>query len=308
VSSRNDERSKLVFVVHGRNDRLRIAMYEFLRALGLNPLEWTEIKEQTEGLNPYIGEILETGFRKAQAAVVLLTGDDEARLKSEFRGKLDPADEGVLRPQPRPNILFEAGSAMARLPNATVLVQIGTLRGMSDMAGRNMIRMDNSRQSRTELARALQKAGCDIEFESNNRWVDAGNFACRLLRILAIWAFCLHRKPQLRSSRVQCHLILRIAIRQNLVLSKTETLGFIGLDSLSLFAPPFWEKVMREFAILSLCTCLSAQDQVSAESTRDLIEKLRKGPVTAQVLSTLKMRPVDPGDSGPNLKRRSCRR
>ena len=172
----NEDRSKSIFVVHGRNDRLRIAMFEYLRALGLHPLEWTEIKEQTEGLNPYIGDILETGFSKAQAVVVMLTGDDEARLTEECRRKYDIAEECELRPQPRPNVLFEAGIAMARFPKATILVQVGQLRGMSDIAGRHLLRMDNSRAARTELAKALQKAGCEIEIERNNRWVDAGNF------------------------------------------------------------------------------------------------------------------------------------
>jgi predicted nucleotide-binding protein len=128
-------------------------MYEFLRALGLHPLEWTEIKEQTEGLNPYIGDILETGFAKAQTVVVIFTGDDEARLKEECRRKYDLAEEGELRPQPRPNVLFEAGMAMARFPKATILVQVGELRGMSDIAGRHLVRIDNSRAARTELAR-----------------------------------------------------------------------------------------------------------------------------------------------------------
>ena len=170
------DRSKSIFVVHGWNDRLRIAMYEYLRALGLHPLEWTEIKEQTEGLNPYIGDILETGFAKAQTVVVMFTGDDEAHLKNEFRRKYDMLEECELRPQPRPNVLFEAGIAMAKFPNSTILVQIGELRGMSDIAGRHMVRMDNSRAARTELARALQKAGCEIDIERSNQWVDAGNF------------------------------------------------------------------------------------------------------------------------------------
>ena len=170
------DRSKCIFVVHGRNDRVRIALYEFLRALDLHPLEWTEIKELTEGQNPYVGDIIETGFRKAQAVVVLLTGDDEARLKKEFHGKYDGPDEFDLRPQPRPNVLFEAGIAMAKFPNSTILVQVGELRGMSDIAGRHLLRMENSRPARTELAKALRKAGCKIDIERTNRWLDSGDF------------------------------------------------------------------------------------------------------------------------------------
>jgi predicted nucleotide-binding protein len=170
------DRSKSVFVVHGRNDRLRVAMFTFLRELGLHPLEWTEIKEQTKGLNPFIGDILETGFSKAQAVVVMLTGDDEARLRAEFQLAHDPIDEKELRPQPRPNVLFEAGIAMARFPEATLLVQIGELRGMSDISGRHLLRMDGSLAARTELAKALKKAGCAADTESSDRWQTAGRF------------------------------------------------------------------------------------------------------------------------------------
>jgi hypothetical protein len=33
---------KKVFVVHGRDEKLRSDMFGFLRALGLNPIEWRE--------------------------------------------------------------------------------------------------------------------------------------------------------------------------------------------------------------------------------------------------------------------------
>jgi predicted nucleotide-binding protein len=171
-----EDRSKSVFVVHGRNDRLRVAMYTFLRELGLHPLEWTEIKELTKGLNPYIGDILEMGFSKAQAVVVMLTGDDEARLRAEFQRPHDTVDEREMRPQPRPNVLFEAGVAMAKFPEATVLVQIGEIRSMSDILGRHLLRMDGSLAARTELARALAKAGCAVDMDSNDRWQTAGKF------------------------------------------------------------------------------------------------------------------------------------
>ena len=171
-----EDRSKSVFVVHGRNDRLRVAMYTFLRELGLHPLEWTEIKEQTKGLNPYIGDILETGFSKAQAVVVMLTGDDEARLRGEFQRAHDPIDENELRPQPRPNVLFEAGIAMAKFPEATLLVQIGEIRSMSDILGRHLLHMDGSLAARTELARALAKAGCAVDMDGSDRWQTAGRF------------------------------------------------------------------------------------------------------------------------------------
>jgi hypothetical protein len=46
----------VVFVVHGRNSGLREAMFTFLNAIGLHPLEWSEARAATKQTSPYIGE------------------------------------------------------------------------------------------------------------------------------------------------------------------------------------------------------------------------------------------------------------
>lgn len=69
-----------VFVVHGRDDRLRRDFFSFLRALNLQPLEWSEALRLTGKASPYIGEVLDSAFDNAQAVIVLLSPDDEVRL------------------------------------------------------------------------------------------------------------------------------------------------------------------------------------------------------------------------------------
>jgi len=66
--------------------------------------------------------------------------------------------------------------AMGKRPDVTILVQVGEIRGISDIAGRHLIRMDNSSQARAELANALKKAGCDIDLNKGRRWRKAGDF------------------------------------------------------------------------------------------------------------------------------------
>ena len=78
-----------VMVVHGRNHIAKESMFKFLRAIGLNPIEWSEAISLTDKSAPYIGEILEAAFSKAWAVVVFFTGDDEARLKTEWRSSND---------------------------------------------------------------------------------------------------------------------------------------------------------------------------------------------------------------------------
>ena len=167
--------AKNVFLVHGRNEALRAAMTTFLRALGLRPLEWSAIVEATGNAAPHIFEILETGFSIAQAAVVLLTPDDEARLRDEFHKTTDPPYEKDLTPQPRPNVIFEAGIAMSRFPRSTVLVQFGFVRPFTDIAGMHVIEMDGSYAKRKELRGRLQTAGCEVD--DNTLWQTEGDFS-----------------------------------------------------------------------------------------------------------------------------------
>jgi predicted nucleotide-binding protein len=163
-----------VFVVHGRDLRIRDGMFTFLRSIALEPIEWAEAVMMTGKASPYIGEILETAFSKAQAIVVLLSGDDEARLRDELHGTNEPAYETGLTPQARPNVLFEAGMAMAYSPDRTVLVEFGQLRPFSDVAGRHSVKMDGSSKKRQELGQRLQQAGCLVKM-SGTDWHNAGD-------------------------------------------------------------------------------------------------------------------------------------
>jgi hypothetical protein len=69
IPDRTDPRK--IFVVHGRNSQARDAMFTFLRAIGLDPIEWSEAVRLTQKPNPFIGEILDTAFHYAQAVLVL---------------------------------------------------------------------------------------------------------------------------------------------------------------------------------------------------------------------------------------------
>jgi predicted nucleotide-binding protein len=164
-----------VFVVHGRDEELRKSMFDFLRSIGLDPIEWSQAIQMTGKASPFIGEILDSAFQNAQAVVVLLTGDDEARLHPKFHEQETSDDEKILTPQARPNVLFEAGLAMGTYAERTVLVEIGTLRPFSDIAGRHVVRLDNSAKKRQDLVQRLRTAGCSINTNGTD-WLETGNF------------------------------------------------------------------------------------------------------------------------------------
>lgn len=168
-------RGTTVFVVHGRNLKLRDAMFTFLRSVGLRPLEWTQIIKMSKKATPYVGALLEAAFREAAAVVVLITPDDEAKLKKTFIKKGDPNYEKQLTGQARPNVLFEAGMAFGRDSNSTVLVQVGDVRPFSDVAGRHIVIMNNTPERRNELAVKLSNSGCAVD-TSGNDWYRAGDF------------------------------------------------------------------------------------------------------------------------------------
>lgn len=164
-----------VFVVHGRDERLRIDFFGFLRALGLQPIEWSEALQMTGVASPYIGDVLDAAFSNAQAVVVLLTPDDEVRLLPELVSPHDPLDEAEYRLQARPNVLFEAGMALARHDKRTVLVQIGSVKNFSDIAGRYVIRLTDDASKRKDVAEHLALAGCEVKTIGRD-WLTVGCF------------------------------------------------------------------------------------------------------------------------------------
>jgi predicted nucleotide-binding protein len=164
-----------VFVVHGRDNDARNAMFTFLRAVGITPIEWTSALKMSKKAAPYIGEILETAFSRARAIVVLMTPDDLAQLRPDLILTSDKPYERTPTGQARPNVLFEAGMAFATHPDRTVMVQLGHVREFSDIAGRHVVHMSNEFPKRQELATKLKNAGCIVD-TSGTDWAQAGDF------------------------------------------------------------------------------------------------------------------------------------
>jgi predicted nucleotide-binding protein len=119
--------------------------------------------------------VLDAAFREAAAIVVLLTPDDDARLRPAFLMARDPKHERELTGQARANVLFEAGMAFGRNPNSTVLVQLGDIRPFSDVGGRHVLYLSDSPTSRQEFVTKLANAGCNVD-TSGTDWLSAGGF------------------------------------------------------------------------------------------------------------------------------------
>ncbi len=168
----DDVRRKTVMVVYGQDEVSRRDMFSLLRFLKLEPIEWNEAVLRTGKASPYVGEILTTAFSMAQAFLVLMTPDEEVALRPELRKMAKDGDPAF---QPRPNVILEAGMALSTDENRTILVATGTLRGISDLDGRHVIRLNNSAARRNDLVQRLKVAGCHPNTNGTD-WLNIGNF------------------------------------------------------------------------------------------------------------------------------------
>ena len=165
-----------VFVIGGRDTALTESMYALLSALGCKPVEFHQAVRRARGKsnNPFIGQVLEDVFGQMDALVVIFSPDDDAKLKDQFLKPSETNIEGRLRGQARPNVIFEAGMAMGAHPEKTIKVQVGEMKGFSDIAGRHMVHLGDSYASRSDFAQRLGKL-CKIDM-TGSRWTEVGSF------------------------------------------------------------------------------------------------------------------------------------
>lgn len=167
-----------IFVVHGRDAKLRDAMYEYLGALGLKPREWghaIRAASKRVGGNPYVNDIVTKIMEQAEAIVVILSPDDEVKLKEQFVGTGEKTTEGRLRGQARPNVIFETGIAIGTHHRKTIIVQIGNVKPFTDIGGMHLMHLTNSVKSRHEFANRLEALNCKID-RGGDHWLRAGDF------------------------------------------------------------------------------------------------------------------------------------
>jgi predicted nucleotide-binding protein len=166
-----------VFVVYGRDGKLRDAMYEFLGSLGLKVLEWGHAIRAARGRggNPYVNDAVAKIMEQAQAIVVMLSPDDEAKLKDQFVQKHERSIEGKHHGQARPNVIFETGIAIGTHHKKTVMVQVGRVKSFSDIGGMHIPYLSNEHKSRHEFANRLRDLGCKID-QDGDHWLRAGDF------------------------------------------------------------------------------------------------------------------------------------
>ncbi|WP_158787876.1 TIR domain-containing protein [Granulicella sp. L46] len=168
----SSETKRNVMVVYGQDERLRSDLFSLLRAFGLNPLQFTEMAHLTGSASPYLWEIVEAGFRHAQVCVVMFSPDELVELRPDL---CIPGSARVVESQPRPNVLLEAGMALALHPTRTILLRIGAIRPISDLIGKHYVNLDGTAESRHKLLNKLKLAQCDVNTQGED-WLSVGSF------------------------------------------------------------------------------------------------------------------------------------
>lgn len=139
-----------VFIVHGHDKVRRMEVSSFVASLKLVPI--TLADEPSEG-KTVIEKLVDNGG--TAFAIVLLTPDDEGRLRKRKTGKR----EVPLQQRARQNVIFEMGYFVARLGRGKVCALfVPPLEIPSDIEGVIKIRFDRGEKWKSELQKELAKA------------------------------------------------------------------------------------------------------------------------------------------------------
>ncbi len=140
-----------IFLVHGRDDAARLRVQQVIEKA--TPLKVVVLANQPNQGQTII-EKLEGHFENSAFAVVLMTADDEGRLKSDTN----------LQPRARQNVVLELGYAAAKLGrrNIAVLVEDG-IEMPSDFHGFGHTPFDSSDGWILKLLGEMNSAGIKID-------------------------------------------------------------------------------------------------------------------------------------------------
>ncbi len=177
-SSPTDKDMRKVFVIHGRNTKLRQSMFTLLRGMDLDPREWETLVAETKKGFPHNLEVVKRGLDSAAAVVALWTAEDFAHLRGDLASDEVPELPTL---QPRPNVLLETGLALALKVDKVVVVRVGKLRGASDLDGLNYLTIEDSPAGkdfkwRKNLHDRLQTLGASVNTSGRTEYLSAGDF------------------------------------------------------------------------------------------------------------------------------------
>src|SRR5262249_55759211 len=153
--------------IHGRNRKAVEELSRFIRAIGLRPWPFEEVRATMSTPHPVIDDIVWHGISRSAATVALFTPDERAKLRVDFEfPNDDPRDRA--RWQCRANVLYETGLALAmnrgspspQKQRSTLIAIAGNVRLPSDFDGRFLFYLNNDPLQRDLLRKHFVDCGC----------------------------------------------------------------------------------------------------------------------------------------------------
>lgn len=139
-----------IFIVHGHNETIRIAVEAFVRSIGYEPI--VLFKEPNKGQT--IIEKIESNAEAVCYAIVLYTACDEGKAKEEIDYK----------PRARQNVVFEHGYMCSKLGRDHVVAL--TEKGVEqpgDLNGVVYVEFDEVGAWQVKIAKEMQAIGLNVE-------------------------------------------------------------------------------------------------------------------------------------------------
>ena len=142
--------SRKVFVVHGHNQGIKDSVARFLEKLDLEPVILHEKPNAGRTVIEKISDYADVHF-----AIVLLTADDEGRVRNE---------NAEMQLRARQNVIMELGYFLGKLGRTRVcaLYELG-VEIPSDYQGVLFVEIDRNDRWRNELVRELLAAGINVD-------------------------------------------------------------------------------------------------------------------------------------------------
>jgi predicted nucleotide-binding protein len=153
VVSETKERSNKVFIVHGHDDEMKVAVARLLEQLGLDTIILHEQPNKGKTIIEKFSNYADVGF-----AVVLLSADDVGRAKN--------ASESAMKYRARQNVIMELGYFLGRLgrENVAALYRPGEdFEIPSDFSGVLYTEYDRAGHWRFSLVQELKASGYDVD-------------------------------------------------------------------------------------------------------------------------------------------------
>lgn len=157
-----------LFLAHGWDSKTIGKVKAILSELGISTVEWEELVERLGVATPTTFDVIHKAIVKDQmVCLVLFTPDEEVKTADHIQQRTRKGPGLITKDfQARPNVVLEAGMALALNQDRTVILEVGEHRSLSNLEGLNVVRSQSRgwvKNLAVRLRLAFKAAGTDLQ-------------------------------------------------------------------------------------------------------------------------------------------------